>query len=45
MEILSGAFQRVLKISRDKKVSMRMAALMAGIEKIAQAHLVRGLYP
>jgi glutamate dehydrogenase (NAD(P)+) len=45
MEILSGAFQRVLKISRDKKVNMRMAALMAGIEKIAQAHLVRGLYP
>ncbi len=44
-EIITAAFQRTLEFSRAKKVSLRMAALMSGIDKIAQAHLVRGLYP
>jgi glutamate dehydrogenase (NAD(P)+) len=44
-EILAEAFQRVYRMSVEKKVSMRMAALMSGIQKIAEAHLARGLYP
>jgi glutamate dehydrogenase (NAD(P)+) len=44
-EVITTAFQRTLQFSRDRKVSMRMAALMSGIDKVAEAHLVRGLYP
>jgi glutamate dehydrogenase (NAD(P)+) len=44
-EIITAAFDQVLARSLSLKIDMRMAALMAGIEKIAKAHLVRGLYP
>jgi glutamate dehydrogenase (NAD(P)+) len=44
-DIISTAFHQVLDLSRSQKVSMRMAALMQGIDKIAKAHLARGLYP
>jgi glutamate dehydrogenase (NAD(P)+) len=44
-DIITSAFQRVLSLSKKKKVGMRMAAQIRGIEKIAQAHLARGLYP
>jgi len=44
-EIITAAFQRTLEFSQAKKVSLRMAALMSGIDKIGQAHLARGLYP
>jgi glutamate dehydrogenase (NAD(P)+) len=44
-EIIAEAFQRVLARSLSEKVDMRLAAMMTGIEKIAAAHLVRGLYP
>ncbi len=44
-DIITSAFQRVLAFSQKKKVGMRLAAQMHGIEKIAQAHLARGLYP
>jgi glutamate dehydrogenase (NAD(P)+) len=44
-EIITAAFRRTLEFSQTKKVSMRMAALMNGIDKIGQAHLARGLYP
>jgi glutamate dehydrogenase (NAD(P)+) len=44
-EIITAAFRRTLEFSRAKKVSLRMAALMSGIDKIGQAHLARGLYP
>lgn len=44
-EIITAAFHRTLEFSQAKKVSMRMAALMNGIDKIGQAHLARGLYP
>jgi glutamate dehydrogenase (NAD(P)+) len=45
LEVMSEAFRRVLEMSRRQKVSMRTAALMQGIHKIAQAQLARGLYP
>jgi glutamate dehydrogenase (NAD(P)+) len=44
-EIISGAFHRTLQFSATQKASMRMAALMNGIDRVAQAHLARGLYP
>ena len=44
-EIITSAFHQVRALSEKKKVGMRLAAQMQGIEKIAQAHLLRGLYP
>src|SRR5436853_2238560 len=44
-EIITAAFRCTLEFAQAKKVSMRMAALMNGIDKIVQAHLARGLYP
>ena len=43
--IITSAFQRTLHFSSERHVSMRMAALMSGIDQVAQAHLQRGLYP
>jgi glutamate dehydrogenase (NAD(P)+) len=44
-EIITAAFRRTREFSEAKGVTMRMAALMSGIDKVAQAHLARGLYP
>jgi glutamate dehydrogenase (NAD(P)+) len=44
-DIITSAFQRTLHFSSERHVSMRMAALMSGIDQVAQAHLQRGLYP
>ena len=44
-EIITSAFHQVRALSEKKKVGMRLAAQMQGIAKIAQAHLLRGLYP
>ncbi len=44
-DIISAAFARTLAFSTSHKVSMRMAALMSGIDEVARAHLARGLYP
>ncbi|QPD05787.1 MAG: Glutamate dehydrogenase [Candidatus Nitrospira kreftii] len=43
--IITSAFHRTLHFSTEHRVSMRMAALMSGIDQVAQAHLQRGLYP
>ena len=43
--IITSAFHRTLQFSIDRRTSMRMAALMSGIDQVAQAHLQRGLYP
>lgn len=43
--IITSAFDRTLHFSTERRVSMRMAALMSGIDQVAQAHLKRGLYP
>jgi glutamate dehydrogenase (NAD(P)+) len=43
--IMASAFQRVLAASQLHKVDMRMAAQMEGIQKIAEAYRLRGLYP
>ncbi len=44
-EIITAAFHRTLQFSMAQQATMRMAALMSGIDKVAQAHLARGLYP
>jgi glutamate dehydrogenase (NAD(P)+) len=44
-DIITSAFQRTLHFSSERRVSMRIAALMSGIDQVAQAHLQRGLYP
>ena len=43
--IMKSAFHRTMEFSTIKGVSMRTGALMRGIDTVAQAHLVRGLYP
>ena len=44
-DIITSAFHRTLHFSLERRTTMRMAALMSGIDKVAQAHLQRGLYP
>lgn len=44
-DIITSAFQRTLHFATERRTSMRMAALMGGIDQVAQAHLQRGLYP
>ncbi|WDT80626.1 MAG: hypothetical protein MPW14_02200 [Candidatus Manganitrophus sp.] len=44
-EIMSSAFNAVLTLAQEEKVSMRMAALMLAIRKIASAKLARGVFP
>jgi glutamate dehydrogenase (NAD(P)+) len=44
-DIITSAFQRTLHFATERRTSMRMAALMRGIDQVAQAHLQRGLYP
>ncbi len=44
-EIITSAFHRTLEFSKQQKTTMRMAALMSGIDQVAKAHLARGLYP
>ena len=43
-KIIVKSFYETFKLSRDKKVSIRIAALMLGIKKISDAMLIRGLY-
>jgi glutamate dehydrogenase (NAD(P)+) len=43
-EILVKAFQEVLAMSQKQSVSMRLAALMIGIDRVVRAMLWRGLY-
>ncbi|MGQ0810641.1 MAG: Glu/Leu/Phe/Val family dehydrogenase [Nitrospiraceae bacterium] len=44
-DVITQAFHRTLRFAAEKRTTMRMAALMCGIDKVAQAHLQRGLYP
>ncbi|MGH9167672.1 MAG: Glu/Leu/Phe/Val family dehydrogenase [Acidimicrobiia bacterium] len=44
-EIMSRAFDEVLAISEEEKVSLRTAALIKGIRRVAEAKLLRGVYP
>jgi len=43
--VMKNSFAEVLKIRLDRKVSMRTAANMLGISRVAEATVLRGLYP
>jgi glutamate dehydrogenase (NAD(P)+) len=44
-KILRQAFEKTLKRSQRDKISMRTAALIEGIDRVAEAKLSRGLFP
>jgi glutamate dehydrogenase/leucine dehydrogenase len=44
-KIMTRSFHDVLKIHLDRKVTMRLAANMLGVGRVAEASRVRGLYP
>jgi glutamate dehydrogenase (NAD(P)+) len=43
--ILLEAFEKIWKISEEKNVSLRNAAYMVAIERVAKTHELRGLFP
>ena len=43
--IMSRSFSEVLKISQERKVPMRIAALILGIGRVAEAVKLRGIFP
>jgi len=43
--IIKKAFREVLGISLDKKMDMRTAATVLGVQRVAEAIMIRGLYP
>lgn len=43
--IMIRAFEEVLEVSIRRKVDLRTAALMKGVKRVADAKLVRGVYP
>lgn len=45
IKIMSKAFKEVLDFSQKKNCSMRTAALSIGVQRVAAASAVRGLYP
>ena len=44
-EIMIRAFEEVIEVSIKRRVDLRTAALMKGIKRVADAKLVRGVYP
>jgi glutamate dehydrogenase (NAD(P)+) len=44
-EIMSRSFREVLALSVERKTDLRTAALMKGIKRVADAKLVRGVFP
>lgn len=44
-EIMSEAFQRVSRSSKEHGVDMRTASLMLAVKRVADAQKLRGLYP
>lgn len=43
--IMVRAFKEVLTVSKDRAVDMRTAAMVVAIKRVAEAVMVRGLYP
>lgn len=44
-ELMTGAYKRVRGIARDRKLSLRQAALLVGVSRVAYENKLRGLYP
>jgi len=45
IKILSRAFREILQSALDKKVDLRTASLWRGIERVASAKRLRGVFP
>ncbi len=43
--LISRAYQKVRKLSVERKISMRMAALSLGVQRVAREKELRGLFP
>ncbi len=43
--LMESAYDQVSDLSREREVSMRTAAQMIGVGRVAEAHRTRGLYP
>jgi glutamate dehydrogenase (NAD(P)+) len=44
-EIMMKAFKEVESVAESKKITWREAAHLIGVDRVAQAHKLRGLYP
>jgi glutamate dehydrogenase (NAD(P)+) len=44
-EIMEAAYVQVLEMAEDMKVTMRQAATILGVRRVAEAHATRGLFP
>lgn len=44
-EVMTGSFQRVMRRKKKYNVSMRLSAYVLGVERVAEAIHVRGIYP
>ena len=44
-DILTGAFQRTLRLAQQEGVDLRTAALMEAVTRVARATTLRGIYP
>jgi glutamate dehydrogenase (NAD(P)+) len=44
-KLMLKAFAQVRKLAKDRKLSMRTAALSLGVEKVSKEKARRGLYP
>ena len=44
-DILQRSYEEVSALADEKKVSLRTAAQMIGVGRVAEAHRTRGLYP
>jgi glutamate dehydrogenase (NAD(P)+) len=44
-ELMLRAFHQVRRLAKDRKLTMRTAALSLGVQKVAREKLRRGLYP
>jgi glutamate dehydrogenase (NAD(P)+) len=43
--IMEDAYVDVLDLAQDRKVTMRQAATVLGVHRVAGAHTTRGLFP
>jgi glutamate dehydrogenase (NAD(P)+) len=43
--VMEDAYVDVLELAEDRKVTMRRAATILGVSRVAEAHVTRGLYP
>jgi glutamate dehydrogenase (NAD(P)+) len=43
--IMERSYADVIGLAEDRKATMRVAATMLGVGRVAEAHITRGLYP